>query len=375
MVLILHPKKPPSNKPPLGQPPDAKLFTSYVQLPGGKVVWRSYPQPDKLTLRGYLTDDHFNDPVADNLHQRVQSFVDQVGGYYSALTEKGPFKGSGKTRLDVMLPLGERGSGVRVLVTREKSNDDFVYKMALEMNPRKLGPAGCNQLQKGLIQAGEGGPFKLGLFLADAWVNRIDVAIDFADVVPSDLILTATKSGKRMEIFGDDGALETVQVHRTKPPPKVPKKSIKKPLGTLIAKLYDRNRERIAHGNPPPYEGRQVTRLEVKKEPHKTSFGLLELAEMGDPFAAVRLSWAASLLTGPHQKAWLTYVAGRRALGKERVNSALAKWPLIAPSANSLFEKHPSNLLADANWQDWLVGLKKTGLGDLIDLAIASQST
>lgn len=164
MVLKLHPKKPASNKPPKGKPPDAELFTSHVQLSDGKVVWRTYPQPDKLTLRGYLTDDHFNNPVADNLHQRVQSFVDQVGGYYSALTDKGPFKSTGAIRLDVMLPLGERGSGVRVLVTREKSDDSFIYKMALELNPRKIGPKGCKQLQNGLIHAGEGGPFKLGRF-------------------------------------------------------------------------------------------------------------------------------------------------------------------------------------------------------------------
>lgn len=200
------------------------------------------------------------------------------------------------------------------------------------------------------------------------------MAIDFADVFPADLILTAEKSGKRFEVFGNDGALETVQLHKIKKPPNGPQKTIKNPLGTLIAKLYDRNRERTAHGQQPPYEGRQVTRLEVWKKPHKTSFGLLQLAEMKDPFAVVRLSWAASIYTGTHQKSWLTYLAARRALGQDRAKATLAKWPLIVPLPDRLFDKHPSNLLAGDIWSEWETGLAKTGLAQLVDLATANQS-
>ena len=376
MILKLKSKSASSNKPPQGEPPDKELFVNSHTFPSNKEIWWSYPQPDKLTLRGFLKEEHFSDPTDKapiDLKARVLSFAQELAGYHSASTGKGAYLGKPdqKKLLEAMLPAGERGSGVLVEIKQEvsKTTKALEFFMRLELNPRKLGPAGCNHLQKIMHDAGGGGPFDFGGYLAGAWVTRLDVAIDYSDLFPADLILTAEKSGKRVEYFGNDGTLETVMLFKIKPPPKEPVKTIPNPLGNLIAKVYDRTRERLAHGKPEPYPGRQVTRLELVWTRNKKDHGLVTVAGMKSPFSKVRLSYGPGMVVPGHQVAWARYLATRRSLGPDVATATAGKLPFIAPTAAKLYDTHPSNLLTDAVWAGWHTGLKNTGLMSLIDLA------
>ena len=208
VVLKLQSKSALSNKPPQGEPPDAELFVNCHVFPSHKEIWWSYPQPDRLTLRGFLKEEHFSDPtdkVPVDLKAGVLSFAKELSGYHSASAGKGAYLGKDdqKKLLEMTLSLGERGSGVHVQIEQKPSTSSksIQFSMRLEMNPRKLGLAGCNHLQFVMQQAGDGGPFNFGSYLAGAWVTRLDVAIDYSDLFPAELILTAEKSGKRVELL------------------------------------------------------------------------------------------------------------------------------------------------------------------------------
>jgi hypothetical protein len=336
VVLKLKPKSASSNKPPQGEPPEKNLFVNFRSFPSNKEIWWSYPQPDKLTLRGLLKAEHFShhtDKAPIDLNARVISFAEELSGYHISSTGKAAFLGKGDQRkvFEAMLPAGERGSGVAVLIEKIPATEfkAVQYFMRLEMNPRKLGPEGCNHLQFIMHQAGDGGPFDFAGYLAGAWVTRLDVAIDYSDLFPADLILTAEKSGKRVEYFGGDGILETVMLFKTKPPQKEPVKTISNPLGKLIAKVYDRNRERLAHGKSAPYPGRQITRLELVWTRNKTDYGLIQLASMKNPFSKVRLSYAPGMVKTGHRTAWARYLATRRSLGPDVVKAVAGKMSAV----------------------------------------------
>ena len=362
MVLKLSPKPPASNKSPPAASPDEKLFTQQVDFSDGRRVWVSYPLPDRITFNGYLLAEHFEEPFEDNtpLEAKVAEFASGLKGAHAYFHEAAPYKGTESLWARVQLPMGSRGSTVFIEVRKSVNDGVPQFKMRMEFNPRKVGLAGCKQLQTELHQAAQGA-FHLGRFLADASLSRLDVAVDFADVRPADLIVTTKrKEGQRVHYLGTDGALETVQVHR---PSKTPG------VGTLAVKLYDRNRERKAAGKPAPYPGRQVTRLEVEKRRFPQGFGILNIESMKTPLADVRLSYAPILSPPSQTKTWQRYLAARRGVGHHAAVTSIGVQPIFGKPLAALHDKHPSNLLAPAIWEGWSKGLIVSGFGYLIWLA------
>jgi hypothetical protein len=368
MVLKLKAKPSLSNKPPPAASPDEKLFATHLDFPNGKRVWMSYPLPDRVTINGYLLAEHFQETFKNDktpLHEKVEEFAKGLMAAYAYLIDKAPFLGKGNLLARAQLPFGPRGSKVFIDVRRVSEEGGVAFKMRMEFNPRKVGLAGCKQLQNELEQAATGA-FHFGLFLADARLSRLDVAVDYADLRPVDLIVTTKKKeGQRVHYLGTDGSLETIQVHR-------PTK--KAGVGSLAAKMYDRNRERKAHGKPPPYAGRHVTRLEIVKTRFPKGFGLADLPKMANPLADVRLSYAATLATPHDRKTWPKYLAARRGEGHDAAVRSLSLQPIIGKILRDRYLHHPSNLLGQDAWQDWAKGLHATGFGYLVASALAAKS-
>lgn len=171
---------------------------------------------------------------------------------------------SGGTVGKFVLLCGDRSASVHVHIGREKATNGagFHYPMRLEFNPRKLKLAGAKDLLGTFAMASDK-PFDFGSFLAAARVTRLDVAVDFVGLRPSELLVTSKTAGKRVDYHGQDGSLESFQLHGKKKAVTKPKKKLLKPLGPLLIKVYDRNAERAARGKPPPVPGHHVTRAEV----------------------------------------------------------------------------------------------------------------
>lgn len=117
----------------------------------------------------------------------------------------------------VTLAMGERGSRVRFEFL--KGNKTSHPRLRLELNPRKLGPPGFQQLRK-VLDASHKGPLQLSGYLQDARVSRLDIAVDIVGAQVNELILTHKSEGKRSTVLGPDGELETLMVHRILQPVK-----------------------------------------------------------------------------------------------------------------------------------------------------------
>ena len=298
----------------------------------------------------------------------VQSHYANGPGQYEA------HGATGKKMLKASYPLGDRDSTVYITMERVKAKDPTVetgYRLRFDMNPRKLGLEGAKTLFQVLTSTVDVA-FDFAYFLRDARFTRLDVAIDYADLLPGEAILSAKGEGKVVRYSGDDGALETIQVHRKRAKPKEPKKVIRNPLGSLIVKLYDRNRERAAHGKPPPYEGSQVTRLErtmVKKGMgQKTLF--INLQAHPNPFMGVHLTLVrAACPSGMPQKQWATYCAVRQALGSVQARAITCTDVTQGDALEKAYAKSGSALLSGSYWQGWSAGIGSTGLNYLLDAA------
>ena len=282
----------------------------------------------------------------------------------------------GKKILEARYELGERNSAVFMQLERIKTADvsETGFKLRLEFNPRKLGIAGTKKLNEVFTSTADV-PFKFGHFLAEAWITRLDVALDFAGFHPADVIVTATGQGTVIRFNGADGALETIQVHSKKKIVQSPKKVIRKPVGPLIVKLYDRNRERQAHGKPAPYDAHQVTRLErtmAKKNAGGSKFA--NLLGHQDPFKKVKLSLAPACSPADvGQTEWLSYCAAVGAGGPKLAASLIAD-PATAEVLGKAYAQHPSNLMPFDPWAGWKQGVARTGLDLLIKHALTAQT-
>ena len=369
-----------SNKPPS---PDDELFTDLLKV-GNRWVWRSLPQPDHLTLTGWLRKEHFkgyastpdkHDAYAFQLAKAVhaqQLLYNEAGGYLQ------PVGGSPRKMMEARIPLGERGSRVFITMERIKVPDAAAtnFKLRLDLNPRKLGDHGSKTLFK-LLNSEANTPFDFGHFLHDAWMTRLDVALDFADLRPAETLIWAKKQGKVVRILGADEELESVYLHGTKKAPAKEQKTLKSPMGALIVRVYDRNRERQAHGKPVPYEGRLVTRLErsmTKKSNHSSS-PFIALLHQPDPFKDVRfgLMRAAqpSLMKADR---WRTYCAARQAVGPKEARAITCNSKAEGDALEAAYSKRRSHLLAGDYWKGWLSGVKATGLLELFGPALALHS-
>jgi len=362
------------NKPPEA-PPESFQAVSEINCTDGTTVWVSAVRPDKLALVTYLNlavespeqkSPKFLATRFTELLEELKGAEDADASYWVNDTNKlGKFQ----------LPFGERGSKVFIeLQARNNSKTgEPDYRVKIEMNPRKLGPDGIESLMWTLKQALIPG-LSLGLLLANARVQRVDAAVDLLGANIADLTVHTKKVGRRVDYHGDDGRLETIQLHRKKVKPKGPTKTLKNPLGPTAMIVYDKNRERAAHGKPAPFPGYELTRAEVALRHFKKPVSLQDILSF-TPFAEVRIGlsgdYPPSIQASGAYAVWLDYLTFRRANGPKWAAAKLK----LSPSRAKEFEKSIKDpeqpLVGPASALTWVDGINSTGLGLLVDMAVS----
>jgi hypothetical protein len=374
---------PASNKPPEPDPkPDEKLFPLKLSFPDGRTAWQSIPLPDRISIVGNLLLEHTEGVSAEQFHSYAPKLLMQglATGGIGQIVGKPKFHKSTGTYSELSVAFGVRDAPVFFKISANKETGG--HSLRIEGNPRKLGPAGIEQLLDGLRETSNH-TLHVGKFLSTARVSRLDVAVDLVGLAVSDLLITSKKkAGKRTHYLGEDGALETVYVHRRVPPQKQkyddqgqPKKVThrSRPMGPVHVMVYDRVRERRDVLKPPPFGPAPVTRVEVVK----THFGNVpfrpqDLPALNSPFADVAVGYVGSVSTPLF--AWLRYVECRRAGGHDRAAKLLHLTPKDAEAMKTAYAHHPSDVLDPVHiWSAWKAGLAITGL-ELLANAAATKS-
>lgn len=367
-----------SNKPAAPVPTPAKSeFPTKIDFHDGRSVWVSVPFPDRLTLIGHLTADLFSPPpkgAADEEEtlRTWSQFIAQGEGKTTASVLKLDHKK--KILKEILLTVDANGATVHVGL-KPPTTAVPRWRLRLEFNPRRLGPDGFAALAMDLRFANT---FDLDKFLAHARCTRLDAAVDFINLGPWETVLHSKIAGKRVNYIGEDGELETVQLHKPSPPAKqvldpagtvVGVKLPRSRLGIVHAKLYDRVKERAGVLKNPPFAGVPITRFEVVRIWKGNGPLLTSLPAFPDPFEPYSLSYVGYEQI-QDDGAWRTYVSARRSrpagsaaddmgLGPKR-RLDFARW--MRASESSLLRHKVS-------WDFWPDGLAATGLGKWITLA------
>ena len=367
-----------SNKPPVPTP-GPEEYPVHLTFSDGREVWVSAPKPDRISLIAPLRHAHFLPMPAGE-----EQFKELITGLSWSLATKGgsttlvdtQFSQHDKVYEKVRLFAGDREASIFVQFIRPKNGKTpQPWKLKLEFNPRKLGHAGFKALTDDLSYAKT---FRIDRFLADCRLTRLDVAVDIIGVAVSEVVASVPVPGKRTFYVGDDGSLETIQFHRNNPPPKQkfspdgePKKVPRStdPLGQVVAKLYDRVRERAAVLQPAPFGQAPVTRAELIKRWKGNGPYLVQLPGYKNLLTELSAGYAGHLPpTDPSE--WLTYVAGRRATSKALVEKAMKLAIKKSMLLNKAYSHPPSTLLRHEDlWAYWSIGLTTTGLDYWIALA------
>lgn len=362
--------KPASNKPPVA-PPDPVLCKDAITFSDGRTVWRSNIRPDRISAVGYLHKSQFASVKGASI-PLGEVFAGMLLGLKGAAEgEDGAthWTNGGLTKGTFQVPCGPRGAGVRIDAARIaiKGEVEPAFKFRMEFCPRKLGPQGCSELIALLEQCSDA-PFQVGMFLAQCGITRYDAAVDFVGVLPAELLATIPRQGKAIRYSGNDGSLETLQLHRKRAVPKVPTSVLRNPAGVLGLKLYDRSREREARGKPAPLPGHNVTRAEVVKLRFAKGMSFVGLTA-ATPFDGIALSYAADAAPKCDAEPWLLYLGLRGGVGHKEATRLLGLTPPQEKLFDTAFKQHPNSLLASLNSGHWQSGLIETGLNQLIDLA------
>ncbi len=353
--------------------PDPALFTSAIEGADGKKIWRSIPQPDRISFATILREEHFGGEGKTPLYDKdvIKGFAEGLAGGVNTLTGNAVYIPEDKIPKVFKIPFGPREAEAFITLKPKKGKDHPApyWTLRIEFNPRKLKPDGHAQLLETLDFASPG-PINVGAILRDARLSRLDVAVDLFSVRPEALLLTTVATGKRWEIFGPDGRLETVYLYGPKKKPTAPLKALRKPFGALIVRVYDRNREKAAWGKPPPYPGGTVTRLEASVSRFGKQPYLPSLLTLPYPFKRVKVSLTADVLANVNS-GWLRYWSARQTFGPEVSIAATGLSLSTHKALEKAIKNNPSTLLSnDAVWPEWHAGLKSCGLDQLIDAAI-----
>lgn len=349
--------------------PDSELFVINKIMCDGREIWMSAPQPDRLSFVIPISSYVYADNIPHNLSVPgfLDMFVERISEPPFPIEQIGPMKyaNGGKDWRAATLDFGNRQSRIHFRYYKRK---DLGISLRLDMNPRKVGTQGFKQLIKLLEPI-----FSINKMAEAARITRLDVAVDVVGVRVNEVLATYKKQGTRSLYVGRDGALETIYIHRKRPPFKQkedkwgPLKAIhpKQPAGKVVLKLYDRVKERGAIGQPPPYSDAPITRIELVKT-HFAKFRLGDLYKLTDPFGEVRVGYAPSQMTNA-KALWHRYWQMRRSITHEEAAQALG----LSKTMSTLFTKAmkvpKADLLAhNANWADWHIGTANCGLDLLI---------
>lgn len=365
-----------SNKPPAA--PDPAIYVDQLHLKDGRLVWVSFPQPDRLSLNGYLSEEFFaanKSGGGADLAPKVMAFAKMLQAaqvIYGPKPSPGFHSETGATVLKASYQLGPSASAVQLGITKKMvSGQPPTFSYRLDCNPRKLMPDGFKTLIEILHQASPSS-FNSAKFFAAARLSRLDVAIDVVGVTPSDVMVRSKTPFKTVSYRAADRHLETVQFHREKKPAKVGSKP-RQALGKLELKVYDRNRQHAAMSLPPPVPGHVTTRLEVVRRHFPKAFGLSDLVTLDDQFKHLTVRDRRTANPLASAELWAAYVACRLERSEEGAASALSLDHWDRKQARHAFLHKGDFLLPKGCWAGWQQGLDHSGLGGLITLAAASQ--
>ena len=218
-------------------------------------------------------------------------------------------------------------------------------RLRLELNPRKLGPAGFSELDSLLdVALGEG--FHLPKMLSTARVTRVDVAVDVIGAAPADLFARPSKPFQKVQAyFGADHELQTMIYSRGK--------------NTSHAKVmvYDRRAHKKEANKPPIYGELAHSRVEVVRRFQGSAKvqPLSTLTLMSNPLSEVAFGWVPALNRADDP-------AMRHALDALRLrgfSQPLASAPSLPAELVSL-----SSALwqTDEIWAEWPAAVAATGL-------------
>lgn len=359
--------------------PDPSLFTSKV-MPDGRQIWVSAPLPDRLSivipLSGFVYEKGIDPKLS--VPEFLAGFVDHL------LNPKWPVGLAGKAKFAfandpdkdpewraASLTFGNRDASIHF--SRYK-HQKLGLSLRLEMNPRKVGPTGFEQLANLLS-----GWFNLQSIAEAARVTRLDIALDIVGAHITEVIAFQKAQGKRVHYVGSDGLLETVYVNRKLPAfkqkydeygPIKPKKR-KYPAGKPLLKLYDRVRERASMGADAPFGDAPVTRVEIVKDRFvKTK--LQDLLTLPDPFAGTKVGYVVGQ-SNKMPAVWRRYASMSALYPPEIAASALDVPSHVAKAyAKALRVPQPNLVAPESNWSSWAKGLQATGLEVLCGSAHAS---
>jgi hypothetical protein len=363
-----------SNKPPAPEPiPSKELFPTHMVLEDGREIWVSVPQPDRLSLVIPISKYVYGKNVSPDLP--VSALLDDLKALiFSEFHGKlvGKPKDPPSSLWSATIELGGRQS--RVTIQRHNHKKYGKECLRLDLNPRKLKPAGFAELRKLLSHGGQ--MFNLGKLLKAAKVTRYDVAIDIVGVQVSEIVAIHKPEGKRSYYVGNDGVLETVYIHKKVKPPKAveyddegislgkPKRP-SKPAGAVALAIYDRLRERKALGLPGPFGEAPISRVEIAKTTLKKTW-LSDLADLTDALENVRVGLGISQ-TDHSSLSWNRFMTVRRVASNDDAASILGLPLKTQKSLEAGLSVPMPNLVAPKlNWSGWIAGLKLTGLASLI---------
>ncbi len=362
---------PASNKPPPSEPePGQYRYPIKKVSVEGDPVWVSVPQVDTISIVGNLLPEHFVSgyevEASEQYGQRLMSSL--ASGKLGLVAGKPKYHSNIYWQVSVLL--GE--PAVAINFSLGKAKGDVVHWFRLEFNPNALGHTGTLDLLDGIHLATDK-TFRIGRFLQDARVSRIDVAIDVVGLTVPDIIVSAVNEGKRVLYHGEDGILETVYVHR-KSKAKTASSGKHVKLPALILRLYDKGRELSSRSLPAMFGETPVTRLEITKVRFgNAKFTPAQLGGLRNVFSAVRTN--ESRATAFNRWIWLEYVSLRRSGGHGWASQLLALSPEEGPAFDAAYTSFPSDLINPKDvWAFWERGLKLAGC-DLLSLAAEAGSS
>lgn len=332
----------------------------------GHEIWVSVPRPDKLHLIGDLLPEHFGNP----------SEKDELGPLLMAALASGAVAKvldttfTGKIYFRVQIGVPPKEAPVFFELRKAPAHSPAAHQLIVQFNPARLGQEGVFEL---LDRLNKFTPHKLnvGKFLAGARVSRLDIAVDLVGLAVCDVIASVGPAGKEVHYLSDE--LETVSFHRKLKFDQSGQLSAKgklNPLGELLVSVYDKRRQQIAMGEPPPFGNADVTRVELSKRRFGNKpFSITSLPNLKNPLGKIKVGLVQS--AGPEGSwKWLRYIEARRGGGHEK---AVEVNQLSLPTAKDFaqrYTEHPADVIAGKEiWAGWQQGIEATGLNYMIEAA------
>jgi len=336
---------------------------------GDRKLWITYPFPDKLNLVADLTDEmtlvpdvsgksakqiyyQFDHEISSHLKQYPKIPDDHI----SLVQLKGKHKPYG-----AVFQLGPESARLaRLELSRRNGQDYPVWKLALTLNPCKVGA----QQMLAIPELFENAlwMFDFYKFLEATHITRVDCAIDIIGARPIDLICRIENPGKRMAFLDGKYGPESFYWFQKKEHPSAPPKSSNyKSQGPTRLLVYERRARAIQHGFQPPHGKTPVTRVEIKHMWKGAWHPFSSLPNLKNLISGREVAYASQphLISSPR---WRELCERSWSMGADNlsIHSPLAKNLQLINEYHNI----EPDLITSKNWIGWAKGLELTGITD-----------